>query len=102
MKKKRKGGQSWPPQHGERNDEDLPAGSYDIALGAIADAFVESPYNRDGYLPHWPLSRTIRAFLTDDTGLNARRFGVNAVFDEVDYDNIHEAIRRRVCPKGDQ
>lgn len=68
-------------------------GEWELCLSEIADRFMASPYNSDDYKLSWPLQRTIRAFITSSDGLSS-------VFDEADYERIHEAIRVRVFPKS--
>ncbi len=73
--------------------DNMVANEYEIELSEIVEKFVASPYYATKYLHSWPLQRIIRAFITSSDGLSS-------VFNEADYERIHEAIRKRVFPKG--
>lgn len=73
--------------------DNLTSNEWEIELDEIANRFVASRYNSSEFLNSWRLERVIRCFLTAKDGLSS-------VFDENDYERIHEAIRARVFPKG--
>lgn len=66
---------------------------WELGVAEIATRFLASPYNTPTYLNHWPLERIVRAFLTSKDGLDS-------VFEESDYEAIHEAIRSKVFPSS--
>ena len=67
---------------------------HEIELDHLAQRFVAYD-NQHRYTDSWPLERAVRCFITDD----ARRGGLQSVFDENQYADIHSACRRARWPE---